>query len=248
MSRLKQSQTRNRQGRLSPLGCTFSADSSHPRVAVGDEAKDPYEHAFLLKTDELEQILPNVINQSASLKAWVAYRLKTKGLKEKCDLEARVPTWERVWDVFQEKGVVWTTQYERIVLQTTQWEFEQPNSTLDLLASALVVLYCKVQENTIAADQGVRGLKWHPYYYEEAGKFFLLYRFIRCVNSLLGPNRSTSIHPPIDVSKMAAWRHSPGYLIRQASRDFMKGGSIFSVIWRHISGLLQTSTGTLWIC
>lgn len=222
-------QIRNKHGCLAPDGCKLPRDRTHPQVAVGDEVAGPYEATFLIERGDLEPNLLDMVKQSWTLKAWFAYKIRVKGLKDRCGVEAKLPSWERVWILLRRKAESWASVYEdrkRTGTHTTQWEIGEPKSALDLFVLTLAVLSVKIEE-TSQPIPGVPRLMWHHYYYESEGKFFALYHFMLYQHKLFGPNRSDSIYPPSGPSigpySYGRWVQSCGYKIREAAEDFVKG-------------------------
>lgn len=176
-----------------------------------------------LSVSSLERSMLSMVRKSATLKAWFAFKLKIPDLRETHYLESKTPTWERVWELIQQKGAEWMALGERQGLQRNQWEIDEPASILDLFMYTLVVLYCRVEDNTNSTGEATRGFEWHDYYYEHEGKFFLLYRFLLYHTRLFLPGRANSIQPPLNPAKLPTWQQSYGCRIRQASETFMEG-------------------------
>lgn len=179
----KQTPTRNKHGCLPPRGCTLPSDSRLPQVATGHEGKGSYEAAFLVKSKEydLYEILAATVGVLATLKAWFAYKLRTRAIKDGfleqnalLDLPMRMPDWQTVWNLLQEKGPVWTEQYHKRGPRANPWEVEPSLSALDLFAHVLIVLTLHIDTNMELDSEGTRchGFKWHQYYYEDEGKYF----------------------------------------------------------------------------
>jgi hypothetical protein len=214
----------NKHGCLPPSGCRLPTDPTFPRVAIGRDHQDAYGAMFLVKPSDLERCLYDIVNQSWTLKAWFSYKIHARGLKDACDLEAKFPTWDRVWEYFKSQGPAWNDMYRSAGSNgshASNWELGEPKSTLDLLVSAIFILGCIIGTNSYR--QTVEALRWHEYYYEMEGKVCALYRFILYQHTLFGPNRTGSIHPPSDASRIPTWQQSWGYRIREAAEDFVKG-------------------------
>lgn len=142
------------------------------------------------------------------------------------DLQLKMPVWEAVWSLIQEKGAVWTEQYKKRGSEINPWELQSPwspISALDLFAHVLVVLAFSITANSDAARTPSSGLRWHQYYYEDEGKFFLLYRFMTYLNTIITSGRAMSIYEPSDSVKRRSWVGSYGYRIHQAAKGYMKG-------------------------
>jgi hypothetical protein len=105
-------QVANKHGCLPPAGCRVPVDTKLPQVAVGNEIFGPYEATFLIEPGYLELCLLEMVEQSSTLKAWFAYKVKVKGLKDTCDLEPKFPTWERVWELVQRRNQNWGQLYQ----------------------------------------------------------------------------------------------------------------------------------------
>jgi hypothetical protein len=239
----------NKYGGLPPPGCRFPTNLGHPRVAVGDEVQGPYEATFSIQPGNLMECLFNVVEQSWTLKAWFAYKIKVRGLKDTCDLEPRFPTWERVWEMIQQKRSTWEERYKTRKNEgtlTTQWELCEPKSTLELLACAVVVLACHIPANFDNEQQNACPLKWYPYYYEHNGRIFTLYRFMAYQNKLFAPYRTNTIHFESDRTAlgMECWLQSWGYRIHQASEDFVNGGKILPTSNRGLANLYRHPLGS----
>lgn len=217
---------RNKHGCLAPEGCKLPRDQLHPQVAFGDEIAGPYEATFRVGPGDLERLLSDIVQHSWTLKAWFAYKITVKGLRDKCDVEPRLPTWERVSDLIRRSRSRWESMYQARKQErtlTTQWEIEEPQSTLQLFAFALTVLARNIKSRSASTAPGVRRLTWHDYYYENEGKLFVLYHFMQYQHRLFGPNRPQSIHRPNSPAKVAKWESSYGYKIHQAAESFVEG-------------------------
>ena len=155
MPSLKQAQTANRHGCLPPLGCTLPSDSRLPQVATGNEGKSSYEAAFLIDTDMLYGTFTATIAMFPTLTAWFAYNIRAQAIKDGLlkqnallDLQRKLPAWQTVWDLIQEKGTVWTDQHKKRGPKTKPWDIQSPMSALDLFAHVLVVLALHITTNT----------------------------------------------------------------------------------------------------
>jgi hypothetical protein len=233
----KQAQKPNKHGCLPPLGCTLPNHPDHPQVATGNEGKASYEAAFLVETDELYEAFSATVLSCATLKAWFAYRLRAQAIRDgltqqnaMLDLQLKLPAWQAVWSLVEEKGAVWTEQYKKRGPEINPWELQSPwspISVLDLFAHVLVVLAFSITANSDAAQTPASGLRWHQYYYEDEGKFFLLYRFMAYLNTIITSGRAMSIYEPSDLSKRRSWVGSYGYRIHKAAKSYMKGGCMY---------------------
>ena len=232
----KQAQTPNKHGCFPPPGCTLPTHPDQPRVAIGNEGKASYEAAFLIEDDELYEAFSATVVSCATLKAWFAYRIRAQAIRDglakqdaMLDLQLKLPVWEAVWSLVQEKGAIWTDQYTKRGPEINPWELQSPwspISALDLFAHVLVVLAFKITANSNTAQTPPSGLRWHHYYYEDEGKYFLLYRFMTYLNIIMTPSRSMSIYEPSDPSKRRSWVGSCGYRIHKSAKNYMKGESI----------------------
>lgn len=165
------------------------------------------------------EILSEITSRSATLKAWFAFRLKTRG---NMTLGAKVPQWRLVWDILQRKGAAWTAQYKRGGFQGLQWELQEPTSKIDLWAYTLCVLYCNVHDDPDLNEE-VGALEWHKYYYEAEGKYFLLYSLMKCCNLVLNPGYQNTIFRPTNARSVVYWRETCGGRIGIAAEEFMDG-------------------------
>lgn len=247
----KQTPTRNKHGCLPPRGCTLPSDSRLPQVATGHEGKGSYEAAFLVKSKEydLYEILAATVGVLATLKAWFAYKLRTRAIKDGfleqnalLDLPMRMPDWQTVWNLLQEKGPVWTEQYHKRGPRANPWEVEPSLSALDLFAHVLIVLTLHIDTNMELDSEGTRchGFKWHQYYYEDEGKYFLLYNFMSHLNTISSPKGRTSIYKPTEPNKLGAWMMTDGYHIHTAAKDYMKGECKLSIHMKAELTVLET--------
>lgn len=236
MPGLKQTHTPNRRGCLPPRGCTLPSDSRLPQVATGNEGKGSYEAAFLVDTDnyDLYGTFAATVGVFETLKAWFAYRLRVQAIKNGLveqktllDLPTKLPDWQTVWNLIQAKGPVWTEQYKQRALQQNPWEVQSSLSALDLFAHVLVVLQWHITANVELVSEGTpcRGFKWHQYYYEDEGKYFLLYCFMSYLNTIMSPNRAMCIYRPTDPDKLASWMRTCGFSIHLAAQNYLKSES-----------------------
>lgn len=230
----KQTPTPNKHGCLPPRGCTIPSDSRLPQVATGHEGKASYEAAFLVDTDghDLYKTFAATVGSFATLKAWFAYRIRTQAIKDGLseqnallDLPTKLPDWQTVWNLIQEKGVVWTEQYRTQGPQINPWEVHPSLSALDLFAHVLIVLASHIKKNAQLESEGkmCRGFKWHQYYYEDEGKYFLLYRFMSYLNTIISPNRTMCIYRPTDADKSTLWLGTCGWKIHLAAQSYLRG-------------------------
>jgi hypothetical protein len=207
----------NKHGCLPPSGCAYPRNKKEPKIAIGDKSLGPFAAALLVKDEQLVEILSEITSRSATLKAWFAHRLKTKGTKTKS------PVWGLIWNTLQSKGAAWTAQYKRGGFQGIQWEFQAPASKIDLWAYTLCVLYCNVNDNLDCNEGTADTFHWHKYYYEAEGKYFLLYSLMKCCNLVLNPGHQNTIFRPTNPRGEAYWRETCGGQIGMAAEDFMDG-------------------------
>jgi hypothetical protein len=220
----------NKHGCLPPSGCTLPTEPGLPQVAIGNEGKSSYEAAFLVEADELYDTFATMVASIATLKAWFAYRLRTQAIKDGfpeqdtlLDLQLKLPSWPKVWELIREKGRIWSEQYQKRGPRINPWELQSPISTLELFVHVLIVLSSHISANSDPEKAASSGFKWHQYYYEDKGKYFLLYRFMSHLNIVFAPNRSISIYEPSDPDKRRSWIGSCGYRIHRAAKAFMNG-------------------------
>jgi hypothetical protein len=228
MSSLTQSPTPNKHGCLPPRGCALPCVPSLPQVATGYQGKGSYEAAFFVSDGELYEAFSATVVSCATLKAWFAYRLRARAVKDglaqqdaMLDFQLKLPAWHTVWSLIQEKGAVWTEQYKKHGLSVNPWELESPISALDLFARVLIVLACNITANSDPEEPPSSGFRWHQYYYEDEGRFFLLYGLMTHLNTMNAP--SLSIYEPSDANQRRWWSRFCGSRINQAAKDYMRG-------------------------
>jgi hypothetical protein len=107
----------------------------------------------------------------------------------------------------------------------------------------LIVLHCHITANSELVSEGTprRGFKWHQYYYEDEGKYFLLYRFVSYVNTMISPSQNMSIHKPTDPNKLRSWVVTQGCQMHTAAQGYMKGECKLSIPMK--TELTQSETG-----
>ena len=250
MPSLKQTPTPNKHGCLPPRGCTLPSDSRLPQVAIGNEDKASYEAAFLMKHD-LYKTFAATVGSFATLKAWFAYRLRTQAIKEgflKQDvllyISTKTPGWQTVWTLLQEKGQVWTEQHKTQGSQANPWEVQPSLSALDLFAHLLVVLKLHTDSNVGLESEGTpcHQFKWHQYYYEDEGKYFLLYRFMTyLITLMISPKSTMCIYRPTDGDKYISWMGTYGWQIHLEAKSYLRGEYKLSIDMN--AGLTVLDTG-----
>lgn len=176
-----------------------------------------FEAALLVKNEQLIEVVAELTSHSATMKAWFALRLKTKGKSSK------PPEWAFIWSLIQRHGTAWTALYKKGSFHTSQWEIQEPASKLDLWAYTLCVLYCNVQDNPNGDEERVNGIKWHEYYYESEGKYFLLFTLLKYLTPALNSGQSTSIFRPKNTKVVPYWLETCGGRIGEAAQMFMDG-------------------------
>lgn len=87
------------------------------------------------------------------------------------DFQLKLPAWQTVWSLIQEKGTAWAEQYRKQGLSVSPWELESPISALDLYAHVLIVLDCNITANSDAEEAPTSGFRWYQYYYDDEGGF-----------------------------------------------------------------------------
>jgi hypothetical protein len=237
MPRPTQTPLPNKHGCLPPSGFKVPAESGIPQVAIGNEGKSSYEAAFLVETDKLLETFSTTVASIATLKAWFAYRLRAHAIKDSflkqdtlLDVQLKLPSWQTAWSLVRKKGEIWTKQYQTRGLTINPWELQPNISAEGLFAQVVVVLAFHITANSDTETPASGGFKWHQYYYEDNGRYFLLHRFMSYLNVVFASNRSVSFYEPSDVDKRRLWVGSCGYQIHRAAKAYMRGECIYFVM------------------
>lgn len=208
-----------------PERCTvWGVDGEALQVATGDIRKAPFERSLLIASRDFDQLIATTVCQSGTLKAWFAYRVSTRHPGEK---KLKSAHFAPVWAMIQESAADWAEQYDRCSDRAEMWELGQPTSILELQARVLYVLYRQVQDNPDGDLQRGLWLKWHPYYYEDVGKYLVLHRFLQYLVKHTGEGRSMDIYrrPSLGVQehmRRAPFEETYGYQVHQMSQMFIE--------------------------
>lgn len=231
MADLTQTATPDKHGCFPPRGFTLPRGSRLPQVATGNEDKASYEATFLVESGKLYEVFAATAASCATLKAWFAYKIRARAIRDglakqnaMLDFQLKLPDWQTVWKLIQEKGAVWTEQYQKEGLNVNPWELQSscsPISALDLFAQVLIVLACNTTANSDPEETPSSGFRWHQYYYEDEGRFFLLYGFMTHLNTM--NSQSLTIYEPSDPNSRKWWMRFCGHRINQAAKSYMKG-------------------------
>lgn len=216
----------NQHGIFPPKGCSiFGADATALQVAT-PLTKGAFEQSLLVNKGKgsLDSIVTQLVQQSATLKAWFALRLKSSTHQRGQGISCA--RWDSVWALIQESKATWIAQYHGSENRAVQWEMGRPLSLAELQARVFLVLYQKIQENREGDLESTLGFKWHPYYYEEVGIYFLLHQFLIFLRKQTGDNYTMSIFRPLgrsaqDDQRREAWEQTPGFQVCKMSEQFM---------------------------
>ena len=223
---LVQLQDPNKHGCLPPLGCILpSRSSGDPSVATGEHTAGPFEYVLLIENKTFKEVFAEVIIGSATLKAWFAFRLKIEAPRGS---HVKLSRWSTVWSAITANFDQWSMQYPvGHQFPATQWELQMPQDIPEMHAMSLFMLYRAVAPNE--AGNRLHGIspKWHPYYYEDEGKFFLLHRLLCFLNSQTSGTRSMTIFGRLrnNTGYTQEWLESAGGRIALACQKFMEGSS-----------------------
>lgn len=140
----------NVHGTHPPEGCTFRGmDGESLQVAAPrtDSQKSQFEGSLLIESDHFDQLVTQMVRQSATLKAWFAYRISVRG--DHTDKRSSpVAYWKRAWAVIEKSAGTWNLQYQQSEDRTGRWELGEPTSLAELQARVLFLLYQNVQEKS----------------------------------------------------------------------------------------------------
>ena len=218
----------NRNGIFPPKGCSiWGLDGEKYGVATGQSQKCLYEESLLIESSEFDTIITELVRQSGTLKAWFAFRLSV--LERRAGERAYTSaSFAPVLALIEESSEMWIEQYDQCDDHAGTWELGEPNSIIELQARVLFLLYRNVQDNHFGDLQHVSGLKWHPYYCEEAGRYLLLHRLLMYVNKHTSAARSMSIYPHRNVGvqqkvRKEPWEKTPGFELHQMAKRFSEG-------------------------
>jgi len=210
---------RNINGQRPPSGCTLTCAAHEPKVAVPQKSLGPWEASLLTHDKHLIAMLASVVHESATLKTWFAFWIKTGNFQRR----GNVSLWTPVWSLIRDKGAMWVARYDSCVSRETQWEFGEPTTIVELWARTLCAIYCNVKDNPSGDEERVHGLTWHPYYYEPEGRYFLLYKLLKFVMHHLGVHKSETVFYPTDPDRVFAWPRSYAGQIRRSTDQFVLG-------------------------
>lgn len=208
----------NENGDLPPLGCK-KPGKGLPQVSV-PKNKEHFEHAFLIEKNRLERIVTPIILDSVTLVAW--FTLKLPQVRQTVSGSSNLPQWNQVWTVIEEQKAMLEEQYDSNESEgslATQWELKPPVTLNELYAYAMYVLFRKASEDP-GEDEG---LKWHKYYYEDEGKFYLIYQFLNFLSKYstgLGAMQFDRPSESTHQSAHARWPTTGGGKIRTAADKF----------------------------
>lgn len=216
----------NKYGISPPKGCTIwgvhgeALQIATPRTG---SQRSVFEDSLLIEGHHLDQCITGLVRQSATLKAWFAYRISLRTVQT-----ASSPAgWTLIWALIQDSAATWHEQFHQSEDRGGTWELGEPDSVAELQARVLFVLFQNVQENQHGHTQSSSSLKWHSYYYEEAGRYLLLYRFLIQLNQHTNGGRRMCIHRPSDAgwrkTGQLSWEKTQGFQIHQLSKAFVRG-------------------------
>jgi hypothetical protein len=210
-----------------PAHCNTPCNPDCPTVAVPHHIPAGLEHALLVTPNALSEVMFSLVNNSVTLKAWFALQLSH--VKQAGQYHGRVfePQWWRVWELIRVHKSAWIQEYDTQEQSKTQWELHQPSSVGELYALALFVLYRKVQSNPGKDDERVVGLKWHKYYHEDEGRYFLLHDLLGSLDyhcTLCSTRESeTQSRCRTEFEKSLAWQKSHAKRMHSAVLQFQIG-------------------------
>lgn len=140
-----------------------------------------------------------------------------------------VAHWKAVWSHVRCNIARWRVEYRPgASVSTAAWEIQEPDTLLDFQAKVLYVLFQGIHQNSSESRRKGAQPKWHPYYHENDGRFFLLHRLLADLNArtcgtLTGGKVAMCMIRPVGVKKQRTWLSTPGGQIHSACEKFTKG-------------------------
>jgi hypothetical protein len=233
----------------SPDRCFLQDRPELPRIEVPYDSKEGFENALLVTNNTMQDLIENIVNSSATLKAWFALKLPYVGQSGESVKKSIVPQWGPVWTLIKKQKGTWDGLYVENAQSARRWEIRKPTSVGELYAHAMFVLYRKTQNNKEHDDTRQVRLKWHKYYHSDERKFFLLYNLLVFLDSYCTGQSGTSaikFERPIKDEKLAAWSKTRGSRIHSAAQRFQISKYIICAPLIALISTLLTDVDNIW--